>query len=337
MPLRFFPGDRIDSLFINQLLAGDSGTGWLGGGEVSIVPDSADPIELNVESASVRIDNSDPINVAADTVTIPDGDAQWDRRDILYADVNGQLKIETGQPQPQKPDGVSVEPKTETTDSTDRMAQLSQPVPPDVLRMNGVPLWEIFVPARAQSAKGLTALDGRELRDRRRESAVDQLESSSHSSLSDLLADDHPQYLPVNGTRKADSSIIGGGKDGQVVTSDGSDSQWNSPSFVYQLSPTTLEASGNPNNTLTEYVYCPNGVTILALGVADENGDPQTAVQTTVDVLDSSADPITTTDRNRSVYLLYESATKVAFSMTNISASSAGASAELWFRRHAPF
>lgn len=330
MPLRFYPGDRIDSLLINQLFGAFPGTGWLGGGDASIVADSADPIELSVESASVRIEGSDPINVEATTVELPDPDASHPRRDILYADADGNLDIEMGAPQPMI--GAEVTPE-----KTDRMAHLEQPVPPDVMRLGVVPLWEIFVPKRAQSAEELTALDGRALRDRRQQGVTDQSISSSHSELADLLEDDHPQYLLTDGTRKADPSLVGGGNSGQVVTSDGTDSQWNSPSFIYQLSPTTLEQSGDPNDSLTEYVYCPNGVTILGLGVADENGDPQTAVETAVDVVESSADPRTTTDRYETNYLIYDAPTKVAFSMTNTAGSAAGASAELYFRRHAPF
>lgn len=332
MPLRFYPGDRPDSLLYNQFINSYIGTSWLGGGDASIVTDSADPMEISVESASIRIGGGDPINVDAGTVEIPEGDASWPRRDILYAGADGELDIEPGQAQPQLPDGSEVEPGTKN-----RMAQLAQPVPPDVLRYDAVPLWEIFVPEGADSAEELTALEGRALRDRRQKGVTVEATDVSHSSLTDLLDDDHPQYLLNDGTRKADPSIVGGGNDGQVITSDGSDSQWNSPSFVYQLTPTELAASGEANDTFTEFVWCPNGTTILGLGVADENGDPQTAIEAEVEVVDSSKSPQATTDRYESYYELYGSATKVRFSMTNTSGSIAQGSAELWFRRHAPF
>jgi hypothetical protein len=335
MPLRFYPGDRIDSLLINQILGTFPGTGWLGGADASIVTDSADPIELSVDSGSIRIDGSDPININAQTVAIPEGDAQWPRRDVLYGDSDGTLHIEQGQPQPM--DGATVEPETADTDSTDRMAQLSQPVPPDVLRLGGVPLWEIFVPARAQSATDLTALDGRELRDRRQAGVTDQSIAASHSELSDLLDDDHPQYLLTDGTRKADPSIVGGGNSGQVVTSDGTDSQWNSPAFVFQLPMTELDAAGDPDDSITDYIPCKNGVTLLNAGVVDDTGGAQSAVELEVDIPDSSADPITTTDTDSSAFLLYGSATTVSVTLTNTSASTAKASARVYYRKHAPF
>lgn len=140
-----------------QLVQAKSGTGWKSGCAASLV-DTDDAIRITVASGEVYVENT-AVTVSTDTVPLPDGDAQYPRKDIIYADANGLLSAEQGVPRKPKPDGESAR-------------ETFQPEPPDLKGIAGgpstvAPIAEVWVPSDAGGASDLSDPTVEYVRDRR--------------------------------------------------------------------------------------------------------------------------------------------------------------------------
>ena len=120
------------------------GTGVLSGCSASLTSSSTG-ITVDVASGEVAITNS-PAAVSSATITIPDGDPQDPRKDVIVADETGVLHVVKGTPRKKKANGELA------LTATDR--QTYQPEPPDLSDTDVVSSWtdaapvaEVWVPA----------------------------------------------------------------------------------------------------------------------------------------------------------------------------------------------
>ncbi|MFC6825655.1 hypothetical protein [Halopelagius fulvigenes] len=278
-------GDDIDVLEIGQLTDALTGTGWSSGADPSLV-DRDDKIEISVTTGDVRIKGT-TVSVDAQSITLPRGDSDWARKDIVYVDENGALDCEIGVPQPPQPKGK-------------KARQARQPSPPDLVGTTGVPIAEIWVPARATGANDLDDPHVEYVRDRRIPVVSDQSITADHGNLSGLSDDDHPQYIPVDGSRKVTREILG-----------------NLSVTPYKITPNaviaqpnlsinvTIEEDGAPNGGDHYYspVHVPPGATldVFMVGIAEGDGSPPQN-HLTVELTDSDKNQVSGTDAINNIY-----------------------------------
>lgn len=158
------------------------GTGVTSGCAPSL-PSGTSPITVDVDSGTVYVANSG-VSFGGGSITLPDGDAQHPRKDVVYVDSMGALQSIQGTPR---------EPRDGTpTPGTDR--EVYQPEPPDLSSLSSVAdaavVAEIWVPTGATGTGEMTETGVTYVRDRRlRPWAANVLTSSDTGSGSGLDAD----------------------------------------------------------------------------------------------------------------------------------------------------
>ena len=132
------------------------GTGIINGGTASLPADTA-PITVDVVGGTAYIANTE-VSYTAGSVTLPDGDAQLPRKDVIYVDSNGALDSVQGTPRAPK-DGTD-NPGTDRT--------VYQPEPPDMSSLSsiadGAPIAEVWVPSADMTDSSVEYLRDRRLR-----------------------------------------------------------------------------------------------------------------------------------------------------------------------------
>jgi hypothetical protein len=222
------------ALDVVQSVQGALGTGVLSGCAPSL-PSSTSPITIDVASGTVVIANTE-VSVSAGSVTLPDGDAQHPRKDVVYADSAGDLQSLQGTPRPPK-DGTG-------SPGTDRSGH--QPEPPDLSSLSSVAdaaiIAEIWVPAGATATSDMTDSGVAYVRDRRlRPYAASVLTTSDEGPGGGLDADTvdgedasafadatHAAQHQDGGGDELDVASLagGGGTAGQVPQTDGAAVAW---------------------------------------------------------------------------------------------------------------
>ncbi|MFC6825652.1 hypothetical protein [Halopelagius fulvigenes] len=140
MPQRNFIGDGSDALTLNNLNRRGEGYGWDRGCGV-IIGGSTSAIELQVASGRVVHDGRQ-LSVSGGAVTLQPGDPVNPRKDLIYVDREGAIRVKQGRPAPPLPE--------------DRVGDKTwQPAPPDSAALDAVPLAEIWVPPGATSSGDL--------------------------------------------------------------------------------------------------------------------------------------------------------------------------------------
>lgn len=154
------------------------GTGVLSGCAPSL-PASTSPIQIDVASGTVYVSNTE-LSTSAGSVTLPDGDSQHPRKDVVYIDSAGAVKAIQGTPRAPK-DG---------TDSPGTDRTVYQPEPPDLSSLSsladGAVVAEIWVPAGATSTSDMTESGVTYIRDRRLRPWASTLLTSGNIAVSDL-------------------------------------------------------------------------------------------------------------------------------------------------------
>lgn len=144
--------DGIDALDVQALVAAKLGHGWVSGCSPSLKTNTS-AIEVDVTSGTVKT-NSSTTSVSSGTLTLDDGDNDFPRKDVVYADVDGALQVAKGAP-------MSAVPTNEEARKT------STPRPPDLADLTAVPIAEVWVPARASGSDDLNDGSVDYVRDRR--------------------------------------------------------------------------------------------------------------------------------------------------------------------------
>lgn len=181
MTLDFQDFDGAVALDDVQQLQGVLGTGVVSGCAASL-PSSTSPITIDVASGTVYVANTE-LTVSSGSVTLPDGDAQHPRKDIVYVDSNGALQSLQGTPREPR-DGTN-------TPGTDR--HVFQPEPPDLNSLSSIAdaavIAEIWVPAEATGTGDMTDSGVNYVRDRRLRPWASNLLTSGSIGTSDLSFD----------------------------------------------------------------------------------------------------------------------------------------------------
>jgi hypothetical protein len=157
------------------------GTGVTSGCAPSL-PSSTSPITVDVASGTAYVANSE-VAVSAGSITLPDGDPQYPRKDVVYVDSTGALQSIQGTPRA---------PKSGTpAPGTDR--HVYQPEPPDLSSLSSVAdaavVAEIWVPANATGTGDMTDTGVTYVRDRRLRPWAASVLTSGSISESDLSFD----------------------------------------------------------------------------------------------------------------------------------------------------
>lgn len=211
-----------------QQLQGVLGTGVTSGCTPSL-PSSTTPITIDVASGTVYVANTE-VSVTADSIELPDGDAQHPRKDVVYVDDTGALQSIQGTPREPK-DGTAAP-------GTDR--HVFQPEPPDLSSLSSVAdaavVAEVWVPAGATGTGDMTDSGVTYVRDRRLRPWASSLLASGDVSESDLSfdtatqseLDSHASQHQDGGSDELDAADLAGaaGTSGQVLTTDGAAASW---------------------------------------------------------------------------------------------------------------
>jgi len=157
------------------------GTGVTSGCAPSL-PSGTTPITVDVASGTVYVANSE-VSFGGGSITLPDGDAQHPRKDVVYVDSMGALQSIQGTPR---------EPRDGTpTPGTDR--EVYQPEPPDLSSLSSVAdaavVAEIWVPAGASGTGDMTETGVTYVRDRRLRPWAASVLTSGSINESDLSFD----------------------------------------------------------------------------------------------------------------------------------------------------
>ena len=140
--------DGADALALNQLIGRYlDGTGWVSGGVVS--PQGAG-FAVDVAEGEVFVEGS-PVTFDAGGVTLPAQDPNQPRKDVIFVDPGGALKVEPGEPGAPRPQWASRD-------------QTYHPEPPDMTDVDGAELAVVWVPG-GQSGQSDTVPD--DIQDRR--------------------------------------------------------------------------------------------------------------------------------------------------------------------------
>lgn len=138
------------ALVINQLFKLGRGYEWIDGC-TAVFEDSDTEINIRISEGRVRNDGNE-ISVEEQTITLQEGDPNYDRRDLIWIDRHGDAHISPGEARETVPSGA------------ERQSPWS-PAPPDSAGLDGVPIAEVWVPRQTEGSSELT--NGEDLIDRR--------------------------------------------------------------------------------------------------------------------------------------------------------------------------
>jgi hypothetical protein len=210
------------------------GTGVTSGCAPSL-PSGTSPITIDVASGTAYVANSE-VTFGGGSITLPDGDPQHPRKDVVYVDDMGALQSIQGTPRAPT-DGTPAP-------GTDR--EVYQPEPPDLSSLSSLAdaavVAEVWVPANASGTGEMTETGVTYVRDRRlRPWAAHVLTSSDTGSGSGLDADTvdgedasafadatHASTHHDGGADELDAADLAGGAGtaAQVLTTDGAAAAW---------------------------------------------------------------------------------------------------------------
>lgn len=140
MPLRYEAGDAADALFRTVITRRGEGYAVVSGCGVT-VGDSGSDIVVDINTGTIRHDGV-LVDVSAQSVTLPDGDPQAPRRDLIYIDRGGSASFVQGEAVPYNP-------------SDRRGDQTWSPAPPAAPALDGVVLATVLVPPGATDSADL--------------------------------------------------------------------------------------------------------------------------------------------------------------------------------------
>ena len=126
-----------------------NGTGWLSGGDVS--PANSGGFAVDVTSGEVLVAGTRVTFTATTGLTLPAPDATQPRKDVIYVDGGGDVRVEPGQPAAPQPGYAS-------------RRQTYHPSPDDMTDTEGAVLATVWVPS-GESSQTYTVPDA--IRDRR--------------------------------------------------------------------------------------------------------------------------------------------------------------------------
>ena len=140
MPLRIHNGDSILALPINQLLRLGQGYETITGC-ASVLEINETEIQVSVSEGAIRHDG-DSVSVTSQTVTLQPGDPQYNRRDVLWIDRHGDVRVFAGEARELAP-----------SDADSKQAW--SPAPIDASGLDGVPICEVWIPPNTEGSSEL--------------------------------------------------------------------------------------------------------------------------------------------------------------------------------------
>ena len=280
MTLTFRNFDGVPALDQQQFAFAMAGTGWLSGLAVSLDEGLAD-IAIDADAGEVAIENVET-TVDAGSVTLPDGDVDWPRQDVIYADGDGNLASEQGTPRDPVPSGAVAR-------------RVEKPEPPDLRDTVGVPLAVVWVPAGASDADDIDANE--HIRDRRLRpwpARIDEVvRADDDASITgdwtftttttfdrDIVDEAGNQIYDWADNRIGDDRVQSASIQSDSV---GPSEVDEGPLAITALSPKAVEldASGSGDNEYSDGVFVPVGATatLYAWGAQPTDGSSDTDVE----------------------------------------------------------